>query len=377
MLTIQDIQGSDNVKKEITTLISSGQFPHTTLFMGPEGSEKLNLAYATARLLMCENNKNGVICGQCNSCRKSANFTHPDIFFSFPFVKEGSGDFQSDDFLQAWKEAFRENPYMNIYEWSLKQDAGNKQPNITAFECIQIQRKLQKKPYESDRKVLLLWMPEYLGKESNRLLKILEEPPGDTFIILVAEDQERLLATILSRCQLFKVEPFDLQGVQRILENHFGKSKEEATMAAYLSRGSMVEALSLFSEGNLEKNGEFVTWLRLCYSFNHVEIIRWIEHFATYTREVQKYIFKFGIHFVNEMLKIKYNYGVDNISLPKEMADVAARLCPLLSFESIEELVNTLDREIFLTERNCNTKMQLIYTSGYIHRLFNGKRFAA
>lgn len=91
---------------------------------------------------------------------------------------------------------------MNVYEWSQAQDAGGKQPNINAFECLQITRKLQMKPFESDRKVLLLWMPEYLGKESNRLLKILEEPPADTYIILVAEDTERLLPTIMSRCQL-------------------------------------------------------------------------------------------------------------------------------------------------------------------------------
>jgi len=220
-------------------------------------------------------------------------------------------------------------------------------------------------------------MPEYLGKESNRLLKILEEPPADTYIILVAEDTERLLPTIMSRCQLFKIKEMDQEGVKTVLTSFFHKNNEEAQMASYLANGNMIEALSLFNENNLEKNDIFVEWLRLCYSFQHIEIIKWVDHFATYTREVQKYILKFGIHFVKEMIKIKYNFGKNEINLPEKMVDIASKLCPLLSFESIEELIQILDREIYLTERNCNAKMQLMYTSGHIHRLFQGKRFLA
>lgn len=377
MFRIEDIQGQEMIKNEVSRMVANDHFPHATLFLGGEGSEKLHYAYVVARMLMCENRLDGQLCNTCNSCKKSLNFTHPDILFSFPFVREGSGDFQSDDFLGDWKKAFQANPYMNVYEWAGIQNAGNKQPNITAYECLQIQRKLQMKPFESSQKVLLLWMPEFLGKESNRLLKILEEPPANTYIILVAEDPERILPTILSRCQLFKIEDLTAADVRNILERFFKKTPEEAEMASYLAQGNMMEALSLFNENNLEKNTEFVEWLRLCYSFNHAEIIKWVEHFATYTREVQKYILKFGIHFVNEMLKIKYNYGPGDISLPPKMIETATRLCPLLSFESIEELVRILDNEIYLTERNCNTKMQLIYTSGHIHRLFNGKRFVA
>jgi len=377
MFTQKDIQGLKGIQNEVSVMITNDHFPHATLFMGSEGTEKLHYAYLVARMLMCENRTAAGACEVCNSCKKTINFTHPDILFSFPFVKSGSGESQCDDFLPEWKKAFKANPYMNVFEWAQAQDAGGKQPNINAFECLQIQRKLQMKPFESDRKVLLLWMPEYLGKESNRLLKILEEPPADTYIILVAEDSERLLPTILSRCQLFKVPELSQQEVANVLTGFFGKTLEEAEMASYLAEGNMIEALSLFNENNLEKNSEFVDWLRLCYSFPHLEIIKWVDHFATYTREVQKYILKFGIHFVKEMIKIKYNFGNNEISLPEKMVETASRLCPLLSFESIEELIKILDREIYLTERNCNAKMQLLYTSGHIHRLFKGKKFFA
>ena len=377
MFTEKDIQGLEGIQSEVRMMIGNDHFPHATLFMGNEGTEKLHFAYLVARMLMCEDRSSPGVCEQCNSCKKTINFTHPDILFSFPFVKSGSGESQCDDFLSEWKKAFKANPYMNVFEWSQAQDAGGKQPNINAYECLQVQRKLQMKPFESDRKVLLLWMPEYLGKESNRLLKILEEPPADTYIILVAEDTERLLSTILSRCQLFKVPELSQQEVANVLRGFFGKTSDEAEMASYLAEGNMIEALSLFNENNLEKNSEFVDWLRLCYSFPHLEIIKWVDHFATYTREVQKYILKFGIHFVKEMIKIKYNFGNNEISLPKNMVETASRLCPLLSFESIEELIKLLDREIYLTERNCNAKMQLLYTSGHIHRLFKGRKFFA
>ncbi|MBK6371670.1 hypothetical protein [Candidatus Brachybacter algidus] len=377
MFRLEDIQGLEALKSEVMTMVHNDHFPHATLFLGNEGNEKLHFAYVVARILMCENRETEGLCNVCNSCKKSMTFTHPDILFSFPFVKSGTGDFQADDFLMDWKKTFKANPYMNVYEWSQAQDAGGKQPNINAFECLQITRKLQMKPFESDRKVLLLWMPEYLGKESNRLLKILEEPPADTYIILVAEDTERLLPTIMSRCQLFKIKEMDQEGVKTVLTSFFHKNNEEAQMASYLANGNMIEALSLFNENNLEKNDIFVEWLRLCYSFQHIEIIKWVDHFATYTREVQKYILKFGIHFVKEMIKIKYNFGKNEINLPEKMVDIASKLCPLLSFESIEELIQILDREIYLTERNCNAKMQLMYTSGHIHRLFQGKRFLA
>lgn len=377
MFQLDDIQGLDSLKKEIVTLISGKQFPHTSLFLGAEGNEKLHLAYATARMLMCDNNEDGVCCERCNACKRTLHFTHPDILFSFPFIKKGDSDSQSEDYLSEWKALFVSNPYMNVFEWSSQQSEDNKMPNITAYECSQIVRKLGMRPYEAKQKVMLIWMPEYLGKESNRLLKILEEPPEDTYIILVAEDQEKILNTILSRCQLFKVDPMSTEEVHKVLVDYFKKTASEARMAAFMADGNMSVALSLFNEGNLAKNDEFVEWLRLCYRYQHGEIIKWVEHFATYNKEVKKYILKFGIHFANEMLKIKYNYGSDNIRLPEGMLETAARLCPLLSFESIEKLVKILDEEIYLTERNCNTKMQMIYTSGHIHRLFNGKRFVA
>ncbi len=377
MFRPEDIQGLEAVKNEVTTMVHNDHFPHATLFLGNEGTEKLHFAYVVARMLMCVNKEEQGVCNVCNSCKKSLNFTHPDILFSFPFVKDTKGETESDEYLQEWKKTFRANPYMNVFEWSQAQDAGGKQPNITAFECLQINRKLQMKPFESDRKVLLLWMPEYLGKESNRLLKILEEPPADTYIILVAEDTERLLPTILSRCQLFKVPDLTQKEIKTILTIFFDKNEEEAQIASFLADGNVVEALSLFNENNLEKNDVFVDWLRLCYSFSHVEIIKWVDQFSTYTREVQKYILKFGVHFVKEMIKIKYNFGKNDINLPEKMVDIASKLCPLLSFESIEELIQILDKEIYLTERNCNAKMQLMYTSGNIHRLFGGKRFFA
>ncbi|MCO6461317.1 MAG: hypothetical protein J5I59_07930 [Saprospiraceae bacterium] len=377
MFRLEDIKGLDSLKKEISTLVGNGQFPHTSLFIGPEGNEKLHLAYTTARLLLCENGLDGALCGQCSACKKSGHFTHPDILFSFPFIKKGDSDSQSNDFLMDWKALFMSNPYMTVFDWASQQSEENKIPNITAFECSQIIRKLNMRPYEARHKIMLIWMPEYLGKESNRLLKILEEPPEDTYIILVAEDTEKILNTILSRCQLFHVDPMQTEEIEAVLMEFFKKSPEDARSASFMARGNMAEALSLFNEGNLEKNEEFVKWLRLCYNFNHLEIIKWIEHFATYSKEVRKYILKFGIHFVSEMLHIKYNYGSGKVSLPAGMIDTATRLCPLLSFESMEELVRILDREIYLTERNCNAKMQLLYTSGKIHRLFNGKRFVA
>ncbi len=194
----EDIIGQDRVKSFLLNLASSERVPHALLFLGNTGCGNLALATAFAQLLQCEN-PDAVTgaCGECPACRKAAAFTHPDIHFSFPAVGTNA---VSTDYLKEWRKFLGENPYASANEWLQRLGAENKQGNINKEECNAIIKKLSLKAFEGRYKILLMWLPEYLGKEGNRLLKLIEEPPDQTIFLLAAENQDQILNTILSRC---------------------------------------------------------------------------------------------------------------------------------------------------------------------------------
>ena len=172
-----EVIGQQAVKDDLHQMVASDRLPHALLFLGPGGSGKLALALALAQHVLCEQPVSGEACGHCPECSKVERLIHPDLHFSFPTVGAGV---TSDNFLPHWREAILENPYMDVNEWLQRIGAENKQGNINKQECVNIIHKLSLKTYKSNRKILIMWLPEYLGKEGNRLLKLIEEPPDQT-----------------------------------------------------------------------------------------------------------------------------------------------------------------------------------------------------
>ena len=204
-MQFNELIGLDRSIDRLRSMAQPGRMPHAMLLVGPEGSGKLPLALALAQYLLCEQRTDADACGQCSNCRKLQILQHPDLHFVFPVV---GSKMTSDQYLVQWRAALAENPYLNVNDWLQSIGAENKQGNISKEECLAIVKKLSLKSFESRSKVMLIWLPEYLGKEGNRLLKIIEEPPVDTYFILVAQQTELILNTILSRCQLLKVDAF-------------------------------------------------------------------------------------------------------------------------------------------------------------------------
>ena len=154
---------------------------------------------------------------------KANNYIHPDIHFSYPVIPKKSGDKPvSTDYITEWREFITAIPYGNVYDWLQFIGAENKQGNITAEECNDIIHKLNLKSFESPYKILVMWMPEYLGKEGNKLLKLIEEPPADTLFIFVAENEDLILPTILKPLPVGKTKYFTNGGYQQCF-NETGK----------------------------------------------------------------------------------------------------------------------------------------------------------
>src|SRR6201991_2854654 len=242
-MQFKHIIGQEAVKQRLINTVNENRVSHAQLFLGPEGSGNLALAVAYAQYLSCEDKQADDSCGECSSCRKYQKLMHPDLHFSYPFFAKHKDD-NALTFIEQWREAFLANPYLSLDTWRGYLDAENKQANINIAECHQIIKKLSFKPFESLYKILILWLPEYLDKEGNALLKIIEEPQPNTLFILVAQNQDQILNTILSRTQLVKIPPLSYSNISEFMVAHHNQTEQAASQISYLSNGNMADALA-------------------------------------------------------------------------------------------------------------------------------------
>jgi DNA polymerase-3 subunit delta' len=348
-------------------MVDSDRLPHAILLLGPPGSAKLALALALAVYLLCERRPGEDACGECRACRKSARCIHPDLHFSFPTV---GANVVSDAFLPQWRAALAENPYLDLNDWLRRIGAENRQGNINKEECLGIIRKLSLKTFESDHKVLLMWMPELLGKEGNRLLKIIEEPPPGTLFLLVAEDTEPILSTILSRCRLIKVPPFNDEELREGLARRFSDLDEaRARQIAFIADGDFNEALLLALRAENENAGQLLDWLRKCYRGNGVDLVKWVDDIAGIGREAQKNFLHYGLHFLRELLTLRLRGEGEARLRPAEMKS-AQDLANMLNLEQMEALARLFNDCAYHVERNANPKILFLDASLNIHYIF-------
>jgi DNA polymerase-3 subunit delta' len=301
-MLIQNIAGQKESLSFLLSLAGKERLPHALLLLGPEGSGKLAIALVLAQYMLCEDPSEDGPCYECSSCHKSQKYIHPDLHFVFPVV---GTNVTSDQFLNQWRTALEDNPYMNVNQWLQLIGAENKQGNINKQECSRIIQKLSLKTYESSKKIMIIWLPEYLAKEGNRLLKIIEEPPEGTHFILVAENQELILNTILSRCQLVRINPLSDEEIEAGIRARFPERAEEAPAVARLAHGNFNEALSLMSSKINDHSVRFLEWMRKCYKGHAVELVKWTDSFAGLGRENQKHFLRYALHFLREFLVLK------------------------------------------------------------------------
>jgi DNA polymerase-3 subunit delta' len=236
-MLFSEVIGQQEIKAKLRNLIKFNRLSHALLLHAPEGAGGLPLALAFAQFLVCEqvpgkddhNNFPAESCNECPSCKKAAGLVHPDIHYSYPVVTKKQGEKPvSTDYISEWREFISQFPYGTIFDWLQFIQAENKQGNISANECNEINRKLSLKSFESGYKILIMWMPEYLGNEGNKLLKLIEEPPPDTLFILVTENDAHILPTILSRVQIIRLPRPSVPEIQEALVSRAGVQPEQS-----------------------------------------------------------------------------------------------------------------------------------------------------
>ena len=377
----KDVLGQEKLKMLLMHSVREGTVPHAQLFFGPRGSANLALALAFAQYVACANKQQYDACGTCPSCVKHLKFVHPDLHFVFPVATTSNVKTKpvSKNFLSEWRSLLDQNPYFSLFDWLKHIGVGNKQGIISVEESSNILKDLSLKPYESETRIMLIWMPEKMNiQAANKLLKIIEEPPQKTLFLLVTESTENMLTTVLSRTQLLKVPRHSDEEVLNYLMNR-GVEQVRARMISNLVDGNINDALKLveYVEDSEQNALNFVQWVRLCFSALQVKdinkLVQWSEMMAKLGRESQKTFLLFASNVMRDALM--KNYGVEKMMKMNVSGHnfTMEKFAPFIHADNCMEIISELNLAQLHIERNANPKILFLDTSFKIARLLHKK----
>ena len=360
-MLFREIIGQKEVKEQLIQSVKENRVSHAQLFLGPDGSGNFALALAYAQFISCTNRQETDSCGECSSCRKYGKLIHPDLHFSYPFFRGGEKENSLPD-LEEWRDLVLNNPYFDLNEWRNRLDAQNKQPNINKPECLNILHRLSLKPFESEYKTMIIWLPEYLKNEGNRLLKTLEEPAEKTLIILVAKNQDQILNTILSRTQLVKIPALNKQDIVDYLVEIKNIPEAQASRIAYLSDGNLQTALNLLKEDESDDFRIFSSWMRMTFGDKGTQIFEFVDSASKLGRENQKNLLQYGVNLIRECIMI-ISGAEELVHLQSSEMDFVKNFSKHLDLAQAEALVNELEKAHYHIERNANPKILFLDVS--------------
>ncbi len=373
-----DIVGQEDIKKKLINNVKNNRVSHAQLFLGPEGSGKLALAIAFARYLACLNPREDDACGQCPSCLKYNKLTHPDLNFFYPIPSKKKGDTPliSKDFAVQWRSFLEKSPYVSLNDWYKSIEIENKQGIINAKDCNEIVKVLSYKPYESEFKVVVIWMIERLyHSAAPKLLKILEEPPEKTLFLLVSENQDLILNTIRSRTQLVKIPRLTDQQVRNGLITHYNCNEAQADQIAFLADGNFYHALEMLeNQEGLENNTNLLReWLRVCYKFDVKEIMSYVENLSKMGRERQKNLLSYALEVFRQCILLNY-HASGLVKIHPESEDFIKKFSAILNPDVARSMTEEFSKAIYHIERNANPKILFTDLSMKSGRIMKAKR---
>lgn len=352
-----EVIGHSTLKKHLIEEARSNKISHTQLFVGKPGYGPLPLALAFIQFIFCENRTDVDSCGTCHSCKKISQLQHPDVHFSFPTVQSITNI--SNGALAHWREQIDENPYFDLNTWVRRIDPKERKPIIGKDESQEIIRKLSLRSFEGGYKVMLIWMIEEMNTScSNKLLKILEEPPDKTIFILMAESVEQILPTILSRSQTVVVPRVAADDINIFLKTSYKFNSENAISVASRCEGDVLEAIEQAThsaEGERFHN-QFVQLMRVCYRKNVLEMIAWSESVGQESKEHQKQFLRYGLHMIRQsMLK---NYTENQLTRVSAEEDLfLEKFARFITGNNVIDFTKLFNDSVYHIERNANGKI--------------------
>lgn len=363
-MQFKEVLGQQQVKDKLIRSVKEERISHAQLFFGPPGTGKLPLAISYAQYICCTDPLEEDACGVCPSCVKFAKLAHPDLHFVFPVVnlKKAGSKTTSDDYIERWRETIIENPYISENQWYEIMGAENKQGFISRAESSTVLRKLSLKSYESEYKVLILWLAEKMNAAAaNSLLKLLEEPPQKTVFLLVSENTDHILPTILSRTQMIRIPPLDPQSIHDGLQERFPGKESMTEDVIRRSNGNYSTALQLMESDELDNEhfGEFVFMMRKCYMREIIEIQKWTERIAGWGRERLKLFLAYGLRLIRENFML--NLQQQEVTyMSKKEEEFSQKFSAFIHQGNVFDMVVEFERAIDHIEANGQARIVLL-----------------
>ena len=373
-MLFKNIIGQEQIKKHLIRSVKENRISHAQLFLGPEGCGKLALAIAYSQYICCEDKKDDDSCGVCRSCVKFEKLVHPDLHFLYPFSATKDKPVSSS-LLSEWRNLLIENKcYISLPDWYAAIGMDTKQGIINANDCNDTIKTLSLKSYESEYKIMIIWMIEKLfHAAAPKLLKILEEPPDKTLFLLICENHEQVINTILSRSQIIKIPRISDKELTLALTQRQELSPKRANEIVRIAEGNYKEAISLAIDSPDDNSFEQLQkWMQFCYREKIVEIIDWIEKFSKAGREKQKTFLLNAIRVFRESILA----GVGQTELIRsegEERKFAINFSPFINSKNSVQIIKEFNDAIFHIERNANPKILFLDLSLKISELIKIK----
>lgn len=356
----KDIIGLDEAKRHLIEEVTEGRPPHALLIHGPRGTGKLALATAYARYLNCKHPQAEDACGKCENCRLFDKLNYPDLHFVYPVIKKkSSGEVTSSDYVEEWREQMSRTAYFDLDDWLEDIGAANQQPMIYVKESDEIIRTMAYKGMMGGYKVVIIWLPERMNEGcANKILKILEEPPVETVFLLVSDEPDKLLPTILSRTQRLRVSGLSQTEIADALTSRYGISSDEAMMAAHNARGSWMRAVRSLREDSSRREyfENFKKLMRLAWLRDVRQLLEWSEEAASWGREEQKSFLAYCQNMVRENFILNFNRPQMNY-LGREEHQFSVNFAPFINERNVMDISEQLSEAQYHIERNVNPKM--------------------
>ncbi len=359
-MKFSEILGQNKIKEQLASMVNNNRISHALLFHGKEGIGKKALALAFAQYIICENKHGNDSCGECPACKKAQKMVHPDIHYVFPVIKEGTKSAVSDDFLPQWRDEILSNPYFSYQHWNNVIGDGKKASSIYVDESSEMIKKLNFKPFESEYKVMIIWLPEKMNTQTaNKLLKTLEEPSEKTVLILIAENIDFMLSTILSRVQQIKIAPIENQYINNYLSENFSSPEDLVQFAVNYGKGNLNKSIDALqqSEENKRYHNWFVQFMRLTYSNKMLEVIELNNEIISYDKNEIKNFLSYSIRYLRDNFLL--NKEQDNlVFLVENEKEFAQKFSSFINENNIELMYSSINQTIESINRNANVKIQ-------------------
>lgn len=368
----KDVVGQEDLKRRLIQSVQDERISHAQLFSGPEGTGKLAMAIAYAQYISCKNRTETDSCGVCPSCHKYNKLAHPDLHFVFPIFNTAKISKPiSDDFITQWREMVLNDPYFDLGSWLTFIEAENAQGLIYERESDSIYKKLNLKSFESEYKVMIIWLPEKMHAFcSNKLLKLIEEPPSKTLFILIPEDEEAVISTIRSRAQLIKFPFIDKESVRSALLEMEDSNWDLITDAVHLANGNFIKAKAYINPGEDEQFyfQKFQEMMRQAYKREVLEQIQWADEMAKIGRDKQKAFFAFALRLIREYFVMNMKRS-SMVYLNQQEKEWGKQFAPFINERNIVAFFNEFEQSIKHISWNGNPRIIFLDTALRMVRL--------